>query len=212
MATLTVVACLVLATWARDASRMMVAAKWSLPFVLPLLLVHGILNANYPVTQVWCFVPLRAAGIEFALETGLRLWVFAITIAFLSSVGAQQIVACLYRARGVPRPLVVLVASAVSMFHYLSVRAMSMSLAQRSRGLARGPGLRARIMSLLAVVVPLVAVVIVESGTRGQALATRGLGTRVLRLEAVARPSSWDWTWLCILIAMCALIIVASWL
>jgi energy-coupling factor transporter transmembrane protein EcfT len=203
--------CLVLALWARDARRMVIAAKWSLPFALPLLAVHGILNANYPVTQRWGIVPLREQGIEFGLVTGLRLWIFAMAIAFLSSVGAQQLLAYLYALRWVPKPLVVLIASAVSMFHYLSERAASMSLAQRSRGLARGPGIRPRIGSLLAVVVPLVAVVIVESRIRGLALGARGMGTRALRLDPVAPPCWRDWAGLAVAVVLCLSTIAVSW-
>ena len=94
-------------------------------------------------------------------------------------------------------------AFAMSLFDYLGKRAAAMSLAQQSRGLAHGPGLTVKVKSLLAVVIPLVAVVIVESTTRGHALSARGLGQIDPRLDHVQPPTARDKLALAIVSLLC---------
>ena len=193
----------VFVAWGRQTGRLLVAAKWTLPLALPLLAIHGLLNVTYPVSFTWHGLPVREEGLAYAAAVGIRLWVFGAAIAFVSQLQRDQLFGALYRRKWMPQWALLLVSLSVSMFHYLWRRAQATSLAQRSRGLPRGPGLRTRMTSLFAVVLPLVAIAIVESTTRGHALSARGLGSKPLRLPDMQAAMPLDKGLLAVTLTIC---------
>lgn len=159
------------------------ALKFSLPFTLPLVIVHGVINPSFTIGwQYWLF-SVRPDGLSYAAEITLRVIILSLAAVSWREVDPEALLQDAIRAR-LPLHLIVAVAVAQSTANLLDRRIHSVHLAQQARGVRTGPGLTERISAVAALVVPVVSTTIIENAERGELLATRGLGGR----QMVAKP------------------------
>lgn len=154
----------------------------TLPFAVPLTVVHGILNPNYAVSENVCGgIPLRLDGVAYALLISLRILIFSCAVMTWRFVDPDRLMREAVHLR-LPRSLVVTLAVAMASMTMVHNRIGTVYLAQQARGLSSGPGLFARVRALPSVVVPVVVATLLEGSARGELMATRGLGTTGLNM------------------------------
>jgi energy-coupling factor transport system permease protein len=164
-------------------------AMWTLPFVLPLVVIHGVLNPAFEATRDFRGIPLRSAGLAYAADVTARLVAIAIAAVTWHGVHRMQILV-LAQVLRVPHVMTVAIAAAVSGLALVEARVHAVALAQQARGLPMGPGLRRRIRALVNIVLPVVTTTLVESHHRGTLMTLRGLGSTRL---GTAGTLEWGW-------------------
>lgn len=167
------------------------AMVWSLPFALPLLVVHGIINPRFPVSLHLHWLPIRSTGIDFALLMSVRLLILSTIAAWWYEADPMQVIHSAIRWH-LPTALVVMAAMAFASFR-ASARRIDMVLqAQQARGVPIHGGLLGRARSLIAVVIPVIVGSLMESDARATVLRTRGLGSGALVVPSAAAMSASD--------------------
>lgn len=162
----------------------MTAMKWSFPFVLPLVIVHGIINPTFPVAfHLGELVPIRTVGILYALSICNKIFILTAAVVSWKSVEPEKLMADAVKIR-VPDNLVIIIAISAAIIHTITERIKAVYLAQQARGIAAGPGFFARLRALPAVILPVITATLLEAHERGSVMANRGLGTtRITFLE-----------------------------
>ncbi len=156
---------------------------WTWPFVLPLLLVHGVLNAQFPITSWWLdLVPIRGTGLAFGYDLGVRVLLFSVVAAYWLSVDRDAMVEALIRLR-LPTPLIMLAMQGFVMGRLVQERIHAIHLAQRARGIPVSASFAQRIASMPALLIPVVVGTFVEAEARVPVLLAHGYG----RLEPAAK-------------------------
>jgi energy-coupling factor transporter transmembrane protein EcfT len=167
--------------------------KWTLPFALPLIAIHGLLNSQYPITNwFFDFVPIRQAGVEFGYDVSVRLLILSITGAFWLAIDRDEFTEALIRL-GLPTYLVMLAMQGFVMARLIENRVHAIHLAQRARGIPVAASFFERVRSIPALLIPVVIGTFVEAEARVPSLLAHGYG----RVDPMARPSvalnSKDW-------------------
>ena len=164
--------------------------KVTLPVVLPLLAIHGILNPHFRADRyLWDFVPLRAAGTEFAAVISARLFLVAAAMAIWRYTNGSQVIGFFYRI-GLPPALIAVVAMATSSIDIVQQKARAVFLAQQARGIDLRVTFASRVASLPKLVVPVAVATIVDSSERGAIMENRGVGSGPWRLQCWYLPPS----------------------
>jgi energy-coupling factor transporter transmembrane protein EcfT len=154
-----------------------VSIKWTIPFVLPLLIVHGIINPVHPCTfKLYGLVPFRPSGFIFSLLVSLKIEVLTMTIVAWRSLDSNQLLNEAVRFR-FPMNMVIIIAVASSTVNMIGHRIEKVYLAQQARGIPAGPGIIARIRALPAIILPVITATLSEGAIRGDVMLSRGLGT-----------------------------------
>lgn len=148
---------------------------WTLPIVVPLSIIHGIVNPVFPVGQVLLGIPIRPDGLVYSLDVVGRLLVVAVTALAWREPSNVQLLA-LAQALRLPKSLVLGVVGAASASALVESRVTAVVIAQRARGLEMGPGIRARVRALFVIAIPIITTTIVEAHHRGTVVSLRGLG------------------------------------
>jgi energy-coupling factor transport system permease protein len=145
----------------------------SLPLLVPLLLIHSLVNPQFEIDgKIWV-VPLRTQGFVFAIAVYSNLAVFlAIAIAWWQ-VNRDEFFDWMV-ARRVPVLLVGLVAQSMAMVTLIEKRGRAVFKAQTARGIPTGPNWRYRFRALPSVVLPVVTSLINEADQRSTVLWSRG--------------------------------------
>lgn len=157
---------------------------WTWPFVVPLLLIHGVLNTQFPVTNWWLdLLPIRATGLAFGYDLALRVLLFSVVGAYWLSVDRDAMVEALLRLR-LPTPLIMLAMQGFVMGRLVQERIQAIHLAQRARGIPVSASFGQRIASIPALLIPVVIGTFVEAEARVPVLLAHGYG----RLEPSAKP------------------------
>jgi energy-coupling factor transporter transmembrane protein EcfT len=176
VATYTVLMALNLLAWTGNARIGWVIVKWCLPFAVPLLFVHGVLNAGFPADR-WYFglLPLREAGLRYGATVGLHVALLATVAAYWVNTKRDDVVDDLVSLR---LPLWVILFSSQSIAVGASVerRITKVYAAQRARGIRTGPSFWARVQALPSVLIPAVVGTLLEAEARVPALVSRGFG------------------------------------
>lgn len=158
---------------------------WTAPFVLPLIVIHGVLNAQFPVTSWWLdTIPIRSAGLAFGNDLAVRVLLFSVVAAYWLSVDRDDMVEALMRRR-LPTPLIMLVMQGFVMGRLVQERIQAIHLAQRARGIPVSSSFARRMASIPALLVPVVVGTFVEAEARVPVLLAHGYG----RLEPSAQPA-----------------------
>ncbi len=164
-------------TASRSASLIFVCLRWTIPFAIPLFIMHGVLNPSFEVTQHWLdVIPLRYGGFEYAGVVSLRVALVTVVAATLLHVDRDLLWGSLVAWR-IPLPLLVVAAQGMSTMGYLVRRSRAIYLAQRARGIAVGPSFMTRLRVLPTVVIPLIVSTLVDAHIRATALVNRGMGS-----------------------------------
>jgi len=170
----------------RSLAALRLAVGFTLPFALPLLAVHGILNANFAVSaRLFGGVPIRSAGMDYALVISLRILVLSCAAVIWRFVDPDRLMRESVHL-GFPRSVVVMLAVALATMRMVPNRIRAVYLAQQARGLPSGPGLGARVRAFPSVVVPVVVSTLLEGASRGEMMATRGLGSCAFKMALLA--------------------------
>ena len=158
---------------------------WTLPFVLPLIFIHAVLNAQFTVTGWWLErIPIRSAGLMFGYDMSVRVELLSVVAAYWLSVDRDAFVEALIRFR-LPTPLIMLAMQGVVMGGLVQKRIEAIHLAQRARGIPVSASLAQRIVHIPALLIPVVVGTFVEAEARVPVLLAHGYG----RLEASAIPA-----------------------
>lgn len=149
---------------------------WTIPFVLPLILIHGVLNSGYPVTSFLLgVVPLRDEGVKFGYDVAVRVAILSTVGAYWLSVDRDEFVEALLRT-GLPISLVMVAMQGLVMARLLQYRIDAVYKAQRARGIPVASSFARRLRSLPAVLVPVVVGTFVEAEARVPVLLSQGYG------------------------------------
>jgi len=185
--------------------------KLTLPFAIPLALVHGVLNPAFPVAEkIWGLIPARPSGLWFAALVSLRILTLTVIIVLWRDVDGERLVHEAMRAR-LPVSLVVIVAVAAANLRLLASKIQVVYLAQQARGVAAGPSVLARIRALPRIVIPVIASTLTEGHARGLVMTNRGLGdARLSAVASVYRTTGGDLVWILGGVATLALVWVLA--
>lgn len=148
---------------------------WTLPFAVPLLIIHGLLNPAFTATSFVGVIPVRASGMAYAAMITSRLYLIAAAAAAWQAIPRVQLIA-LAQALRLPDSVTVMIASAASATAVVERRIHNVLLAQQARGLTTRPGVSRRVRALISVGLPVVTTTIVDAHHRGAMVATRGFG------------------------------------
>ena len=160
----------------RSASTVAIALKWWVPFTLPLLIVHGVLNPSFrPDFYLMGWIPLRFAGFAFGVVVSLRILLISLAAASWYQIDRDRLFTTLVMSR-LPISITAIGAVAMVSLEVVRARISAVYLAQQARGFPAGPGLAARIRALPKIVLPVVSSTLIEGIARGQLMKTRGLG------------------------------------
>lgn len=152
------------------------ALVWSLPFAVPLLLIHTFVNRAFiPTLDLWG-IPVRLEGLQYAVLVTLRIALLTAVAACWREMDPERIVHSAVGWR-LPLSLVVMTAMACSSVTGIVRRVSIVREAQQARGLRVRGGLLVRARALGALVIPVVVGSIVDSESRAAVLHTRGLGS-----------------------------------
>lgn len=117
---------------------------WTVPFLLPLLLVHGVLNTQFPIS-FWLLdiVPIRETGLAFGYDLALRVFTFSVVAAYWLSVDRDRMVEALISLR-LPTALIMIAMQGFVMSRLVKDRIDAIYLAQRARGIPLSASYRQR--------------------------------------------------------------------
>jgi energy-coupling factor transporter transmembrane protein EcfT len=165
---------------------MVLVYKWSLTFIVPIFVVHGILNANFFASyMVLGVIPIRPEGFLFAAHVSLGFLVISSVAGLWLNVPRDDIVESLFRWRA-PLWIVLLLSQGVAVGSLVERRVVAVYLAQRARGMPVDRGAWARLRAFPSVLIPVVVSTLIEGERRVPALVSRGFGAQ----RPAALPSS----------------------
>jgi energy-coupling factor transport system permease protein len=157
---------------------------WVLPFCLPLLFIHGILNSGFAVSfRIWGVIPWRPAGFDYGIVLSLRVLLIGVAAAFWAQTRRDEVVEYLIRLR-LPLWIVLLLAQSVAVGALIERRVLRVYQAQQARGIRVGPDLLSRIRAFPAILIPAVVTTLLEADARAPALTSRGFGASQILPEA----------------------------
>lgn len=159
-----------------------IALELTVPFALPLAVVHGVLNPQFAVSDHFLgYIPLRPSGLGYSLFISLRILVLSSAAVMWRFVDADRLMREAVHI-GLPRSAVVTLAVALATMRIVPNKIKAVYLAQQARGMPSGPGLSARIRALPSVVIPVIVATILEGASRGTLMISRGLGSAAFRM------------------------------
>lgn len=159
---------------------------WTIPLVLPLLFIHGILNGAFPVDhRLFGFIPVRSTGIDYGSAVAMRMLLISIVGGYWLSILREDMVESLIRSR-LPSTVILLLVQGVLMAGIISRRLENVYLAQRARGVPVGGTAIARLRALPSVLIPVIVGTFVEAEGRVPALVAQGFGS--LRVQQKPAP------------------------
>jgi energy-coupling factor transporter transmembrane protein EcfT len=160
----------------RRADVALVIAKWCIPFIIPLLFVHGVLNVNYPADyRLLNLVPWRMGGFQYGISISLNVVLFAVVAAFWLHTRRDEFVEALIRLR-LPLWAILFSSQSVAVGAIVERRVSKIYLAQRARGIRVGPSVLARVKAFPSVLVPAAVGTLLEAEGRIPSLVSRGFG------------------------------------
>lgn len=151
--------------------------RFSAPFVIPIMLIHAVLNPQYQITfEFLNLIPFRSDGFTFGLGVSLRVVAIFVLGAMWFAVDRDKIISDLI-CLGTPLPVLIVTAQAVAVAGLIQRRARAIYDAQQARGIKVGPGFFARAAALPKVMIPLFVTVINDADMRSSVMAARGFGS-----------------------------------
>lgn len=145
----------------------------SLPFLVPLLVIHGSLNPQFPTdAKIW-LVPYRSEGVNFAVSIYSTLAVLLALAAAWAQINRDELFDWMV-ARRVPVFLLGVMAQSIAMVVLIEKRGRAVFKAQTARGIPTGPDWMHRLRALPSIILPVVTSLINEADQRGTNLWSRG--------------------------------------
>jgi energy-coupling factor transporter transmembrane protein EcfT len=136
-------------------------------FAVPLFLIHGTLNQQFPVRHEWLGLPVRPDGLHFAGHVAAQIAVLLVPVLFWTSTVPREVMQLAASLR-MPRPLVAIVFQATALVKEVERRGAAIMLAQRARGLRVSGNILIRARALMPVILPLVVGMLRDAPARGR--------------------------------------------
>lgn len=180
--------------------------KWTIPFVLPLILMHGILNAGFPA-DYWAggIIPIRLGGLAFGYSIATKIVILSVVGGFWISVSQDDLVESMIRL-GLPSWLLLFLMQSAAMSGVIRRRITNVYLAQRARGIPVSGGFGERARAFPSVLLPVILGTFVEADARIPGLVSRGFGS--INPTHLPRPRFSNVEF--VLIALCITLATAS--
>ena len=180
--------------------------KWSIPFILPLILIHGILNAGFPA-DFWVggIIPIRPGGLAFGYSIAIKVVILSVVGGFSISVSQDDLVESMIRL-GLPSWLLLFLMQSTAMSGVIRRRISNVYFAQRARGIPVSGGFGERARAFPSVLLPVILGTFVEADARIPALVSRGFGS--INPTALPRPRFSNVE--LVLIALCIILAAAA--
>lgn len=151
--------------------------KVTLPLAVPLLLIHGVLNPQFPADRViWGGVPVRMEGFTFATVISSRLLIAAAAMSIWRYTKGTEVIGFFNRL-GLPPLFITGIAVSIASVALVQRKANAVYLAQQARGIRLRGSLLKRALNLPKLVIPVAVATIVEGSERGTVIESRGLGS-----------------------------------
>lgn len=148
--------------------------KFTAPFLFPVYLVHGVLNASFPKTQtLFEFIPLRHDGLAYASAISVQFVTIAVIGLFWMATTRECLVNFLVAVRA-PLWVILFAVQAMSIAGSVERRIGRIYLAQRARGIPVSAGFLSRIRAFPSVLIPAVVATLSEAHERAEVLVSRG--------------------------------------
>jgi energy-coupling factor transporter transmembrane protein EcfT len=145
----------------------------SAPLLIPLVLIHGLINPHYEPSNIAATIPFRPEGVEFAISIYSAISIFlAVAVSWLQ-VKSDEFFEWLVAHR-FPILAVGLVSQSIAMVKLVEKRGKAVYQAQTARGIPTGPSLFYRVRALPSVILPVITSLINEAEHRSIALWSRG--------------------------------------
>lgn len=144
-------------------------------FAVPLLIIHGLFNAQFELDGNWLGIEYRSSGLRFGYDLSSRIAIFVAAALSCLELSRAYVVDVMAATR-LPMSFAVVTAQALSLVNEIPRVARAVLLAQRSRGVLTGPGPIRRLRALPAIMLPLISRLLSEAEPRSLALVSRGFG------------------------------------
>jgi len=164
----------------------------TLLMVLPLFLVHGIVNPTFASSASFHGIPWRSDGASYAALVGLRMALLFVVVGIWMGL-QRSVTLALVAGSQMPAMVGLVLLQALLLSRVLARRVTKIRLAQKSRGLLRNGNLRQKATSAIAMVVPLIATTLMDAHDRGDAFARMGVGAaRIVPPHPLQMPGTMD--------------------
>jgi energy-coupling factor transporter transmembrane protein EcfT len=175
----------------------------SAPFLLPLLIMHGLLNAQFPIDAHLWIIPYRLQGLRFALYTFCDLAVL-LALASAWSLASRDDLLEWLASRQAPIFILGILAQSIAMLSLIERRSRAVLKAQTARGIRTGPEFIYRVRAYPSIVLPVITSLINESGHRATALWSRGFLEYQFAAQISPFSTSRDIAWIAALAILAA--------
>lgn len=149
----------------RSVSPIALLLGWTVAFLIPLVLIHGLLNTQFPVSDTFYGVPIRSKGIAYAGVTGAFIASLFVVAVYWLRVKRDQFMKFLV-VLGLPTALLSVAFQALSLVQQIDSRSRIIALAQRARGIDTEGNIFTRARALVPIVLPLTVTLLREARTR----------------------------------------------
>lgn len=161
--------------FARSISIIWIILKWWLPFSIPLVLIHSVINPQHEVTfYAFSYIPIRFSGLQFSATILAKIWLITVVGASMA-YGERNTFINFLLSYSFPTKVVIIYSQALSSIDTLSRQIHVSFEAQKARGIETEGNLYSRLMALPRVIVPVVLSSLVDSDMRALHLENRGL-------------------------------------
>lgn len=164
----------------------------TLLMVLPLVVVHAVINPAFDKSSIVLGVPWRSGGASFATVVALRMALLFLAVGIWMGLRRSVTIAIVAGSR-LPASVAFVLLQSILLTHVLARRVASIRLAQESRGILSDGGIFHRAGGVLVMVVPLIAATLMDAHDRGHALARMGVGSaRIVTPHPIPAPNLVD--------------------
>ncbi len=148
----------------------------SMVMIIPLLLVHGVVNPTYPVTYLFFGIPFRTTGFEFAADISARLSLVFSLLGFWQGMPKIFWISLVSNLKTRPSWSILLL-QILTLTELFSLKIARIRLSQKSRGiLSTDMNILQRISTVAAVIVPLMTSTLIDSHERAELYFRMGIG------------------------------------
>ena len=145
----------------------------TLPLIIPLVIIHGVINQQFPVTTTVLSIPYRHSGIIFAFAIYCNLMVILSIATAWTKMNKDDLFELLIFCH-FPIVIIGIVAQAFAIATFIEKRGKAVYKAQTARGIRTGPGFIYHVRALPSVILPVVTSLLNEADHRSIALWSRG--------------------------------------
>lgn len=145
-------------------------------FLVPLSVIHGLLNKQFMMDSYFLGVGFSASGFDYAISLGSKISGFILLATAALTFDKEYIVRLVFSLRG-PIILTIIVSQIISLTSEMQLQVAATLDAQRARGVKLDSSPWSFVRKTIIVLVPVAVRLLVEAEQRSQMLASRGVGS-----------------------------------